>query len=318
VRILVTGATGLIGSRLLPILVKAGHAVVATSRDPESIPRMSGVLPFGWDGKEMLQVPGAIDGIVHLAGEPIVGKRWSEARKQRIHDSRIISAQRINEYIQRRRPQDRPKVFVSANGVGYYGMRPEGIQLEDMGSGDDFLAGICKQWEDAVRQSQARTVVLRIGHVLSLNGGYLGKLLPFARIGLAGPLGGGKQPMPWVHIDDVCATMLWALTHPHAKGVYNMTAPQSITQKQFVKALNKFVWIPSIIPIPGFALKIRFGEVAHAILGGQDAPPSRLLADGYEFGHTDIHAALSDLLRPKTKRRAPKIETLQKAAIQEE
>lgn len=318
VRILLTGATGLIGSRLIPILLKTGHSVVAVSRDPEKIKRRAGVLPFAWDGQEALQVPGNLDAIIHLAGEPIVGKRWSAARKERIHSSRIGTAQRLAEYIERKRPNDRPKVFVSSNAVGYYGILPEGPQLEDFPPGEDFLAQLCKAWEDAVRAAQTRTVVFRIGHVMSKDGGYLGKLLPLARFGLAGPLGGGKQPMPWVHIDDVCGSILWALTNPKTEGVYNLTAPQPLRQKQFVKALNKFNWIPSIIPIPGFIIRIRFGEVAGAILGGQDAFPNHLLADGYEFGHSDIHQALRDLLEPKVKRAAPNLASLAEAASDEE
>lgn len=303
-RILVTGATGLIGSRLVPILLKAGHAVVATSREPESIARMPGVLPFAWDGREMLQVPGRVDAIIHLAGEPIIAKRWSEAQKQRLRDSRIQSTKRIVEFIERRRASERPKALVCANAVGFYGIRPEGQVTEESPAGTDFLAQLCKQWEEGARAAQTRVVILRIGHVLSRDGGYLGKLLPLARFGLAGPMGGGRQPMPWVHIDDVCGAILWAIGSSQAQGAYNVTGPEPKTQKQFVKALNKVLPIPSLLPVPGIAIRIRFGEAAAPILGGQDAPPGRLVDDGYEFGHTQLSSALQSILRPTAVRRA--------------
>ncbi len=314
-RILVTGASGLLGRRLVPILLKAGHAVVATSRDPESLRFPPGVLPMGWDGREMLQVPGKVDAIVHLMGESIGGKRWTEARKQALRDSRIESTKRVAEFVARRRAQDRPQCVVLANAVGYYGLRPEGTCTEQSPPGDDFLARLCADWEAAADAIGTRRVVLRIGHVLSKDGGYLGSLLPLAKVGLAGPLGGGAQPMPWVHIDDVCGVILWALSAPGVKGTYNVVAPQRITQKEFVQALNRHTTVPNLVPVPAFALKARFGEFANAMLGGQDVKPVRLELEGYDFGHVTIQGALHDLLVPKPKRKGTaKAQQLAKAA----
>jgi uncharacterized protein len=301
-RILVTGASGLIGRRLVPVLLKAGHAVVATSRDPESLRFPAGVLPLGWDTQEMLQVPGKVDAIIHLAGEPIVGSRWSPARKQAILDTRVQSTRRIAEFVARRKPAERPQVLVCANAVGYYGIRPTGLCTEQREPGNDFLADICVQWERAANEAQARVVVLRIGHVLSKDGGYLGEVLPLAKLGLAGPLGGGKQPMPWIHIDDLCGVMLWALSAQGVRGAYNVVAPQRIRQKDFVKALNRHTPVPNLIPVPALVLKARFGEVAEPMLGGQDVQPLRLELEGYDFGHPTIEGALEDLLVPKPKR----------------
>lgn len=314
-RILVTGASGFIGRRLVPVLLKAGHAVVATSRDPESLRFPVGVLPLGWDGREMLQVPGKVDAIVHLAGEPIVGKRWSAARKQAILETRVQSTRRIAEFIARRRPADRPQVLVCANAVGYYGIRPTGMCTEQTEPGTDFLADVCVQWEKAALAAQTRVVVLRIGHVLSKDGGYLGEVLPLAKVGLAGPLGGGKQPMPWIHLDDLCGVMLWALSAAGVRGAYNAVAPQRIAQKDFVKALNRHTPVPNLVPVPALALKVRFGEVADPMLGGQDVRPVRLELEGYDFGHPTIEDALQDLLAPKPKR-APqaRAQALAKAA----
>ena len=302
-RILVTGASGLLGRRLVPILLKAGHAVVATSRDPESLRFPPGVLPMVWDGKDMLQVPGRVDAIVHLAGERIVGKRWSEAQKKELRDSRVLSTQRIAEFIARRRPQDRPGVFVCANAVGTYGIRPDGVCTEQSPHGDDFLARLCADWEAAALKAETRTVVLRIGHVLSKDGGYLGEILPLAKAGLAGPLGGGDQPMPWIHIDDVCGIVLWSLSAPGVKGVYNAVAPERLRQKDFVKALNRHTRLPNLVPVPAVALKARFGEAALAMLGGQDVKPVRLELEGYDYGHATLAEALQDLLVPKPRKK---------------
>jgi uncharacterized protein (TIGR01777 family) len=301
-RVLVTGASGLVGRRLVPVLLKAGHAVVATSRDPESLRFPSGVLPLGWDGREMLQVPGKVDAIIHLLGEPIIGRRWTTERKQAILESRMQSTRRIAEFIARRRPAERPQVFVCANAVGYYGVRPEGTCTEQTEPGTDFLADVCVQWEKAALEAQTRVVVLRTGHVLSKDGGYLGEVLPLARLGLAGPLGGGKQPMPWIHIDDLCGIMLWALSAPGVRGAYNAVAPERIAQRDFVKALGRHVATPNVVPVPAFAIKARFGEMADPILGGQDVKPLRLEMEGYDFGHPTIAGALEDLLVPKPRR----------------
>lgn len=313
-RILVTGASGLLGRRLVPILLKAGHAVVATSRDPESLRFPPGVLPMGWDGRDMLQVPGKVDAIVHLLGEPIVGKRWTPAQKELLRSSRIESTKRVAEFVARRRPAERPQCVVVANAVGYYGVRPEGACTEQSPPGDDFLAKLCADWEAAANAIETRHVVLRIGHVLSKDGGYLGTLLPLAKAGLGGPLGGGDQPMPWIHIDDVCGVILWALSAPGVKGTYNAVAPQRITQKEFVQALNRHTLVPSLVPVPAFAMKARFGEAADPMLGGQDVKPVRLEMEGYDFGHVTVAGALHDLLVPKPRRTgAAKAEQLAKA-----
>lgn len=303
-RILVTGASGLVGRRLVSILVKAGHAVVATSRNPESLRFPKGVLPMGWDGQEMLQVPGQVDAIVHLMGEPIVGSRWTAERKQAIRDSRIVSSRRIAEFVRRRPAASRPSVVVSANAVGYYGDNPAGPLTEASPPGTDFLAQLCQEWEAAITQAPTRVVTLRCGHILSRDGGYLGTLLPFARVGLGGPLGTGRQPMPWLHIDDLCGIILWSLSAPGVTGAYNAVAPHRLAQRDFVKALNQHTLVPNLVPIPALAMKVRFGEVAVAMLGGQDVIPERLELEGYEFGHPTIEGALADLLKPRRPRPA--------------
>ena len=315
-RIVVIGATGFIGSRLVPILLKAGHAVVAVGRDPEGVRFPPGVLPLGWDGQGMLQVPGKVDAVVNVAGESIAGKRWNDAQKQRLVDSRVQLTKRIAEFINRRRPSERPKAFVSASAMGYYGLAPEGEVTEESPPGTDFLAKLCQDWEAAAHQADCRTVTLRIAHVLGRDGGYLGALMPFARAGLAGPIAGGRQPMAWIHLDDLCGIILWAITNPAAQGAYNAVAPGLVAQRDFTKALNKFVPVPSIFPVPGFALKARFGELAQAMMGGQAARPERLVQEGYPFGHPELHEALQGILKPRA--RAPRSASRLAAAAADE
>lgn len=317
-RVVVTGASGLVAGRLIPTLLKAGHTVVAVSRNPGQLAKRSGVLPVAWDGQEPFQVPGKVDAIVHLAGEPIIGRRWTARQRERLRTSRIQSTRRLVEFIARR-PAGQQPVLVCANAVGYYGIRPTGPLTEEAPAGDDFLARLCQDWQDAAEQAPTRVVVLRFGHVMAKQGGYLGALLPLARLGLAGPLGRGKQPLPWIHIDDLCAILLWAVSNPRARGVYNATAPQSSQQKDLARAMNRVHTIPSLIPVPGCALRLRFGAAADPMLGGQDAIPQRLLDEGYAFGFTDLDDAIRDLLQPpKPKPSGSKAERLAAAARETE
>lgn len=300
---LVTGASGFIGSRLLPVLLRTGRTVVATTRDADHrFP--PGVTPLHWDGTEPLQVPGAIDGIINLAGEPVIGKRWSEKQRKRLWDSRVVLTHHLAEFVRRKRPEERPGVMISASAVGYYGIWPVETCPESAPAGADFLARLCAAWEHEAYNAPARVLTLRLGHVLGRNGGYLGKLLPLARLGLAGPLGSGLQPMPWVHIDDVCGAILWALSNPQAAGPYNLVSPGLIPhQRDFVNAMNRHMRIPSVAPVPMVALRFRFGDVASVMVGGQFAPPIRLEAEGYVFGQPDIDGALRDLTSKRKKKR---------------
>lgn len=299
-RVLVTGASGLVGRHLVPVLLAHGHAVVATSRDPTQLSLPEGAERLAWDGQAKLEVPGHVDGIVHLLGEGIADGRWTSERMRRMRASRLESTRRIEEFVRSRKPAGRPAVLVSANAVGYYGLAPKGLMLEDNPPGDDFLATLCKDWEAAAAKVPTRVVVYRFGHVLAADGGYLGETLPFAKLGLAGPLGGGRQPLPWVHVGDVVAALLWALEQTPVQGTYNLVAPRHDRQKDLAKALNRVLPIPSILPVPGLALKARFGSgLAEAMLGGQDVDPAKLEATGFRFRHPDLGAAVADLLAPR-------------------
>lgn len=293
-RVLVTGASGLVGDHLLPLLARAGHTVVALSRAPPRHLWPKGTVAVAWDAQGPLP-PVEADAAVNLVGERVVGRRWDAAQMQRLRATRLGPTRRLAEWAAR---DGRPKVLVSASAAGYYGVRPEGPCPESRGPGGDFLARLCTDWEAEAGAFPGRAEVLRFGHVLSPLGGYLGQLLPLARLGLAGPLAGGRQPMPWVHADDVARAILWALETEGAAGPHNVASPGAAgqTQREFAHALGRALHRPQL-PVPGLALRLRYGAaVGPVLLGGQDLRPERLLAAGFGFEHTDLDATLRALL----------------------
>jgi uncharacterized protein (TIGR01777 family) len=295
-RILVTGASGLVGDHLLPLLAQRGHTVVALSRDPLLHLWPKGVVPLRWDAKGPIP-PVEADAAVNLAGERVIGRRWDGRQRRRLRDTRIVPTQRLAEWAQRQRSEP---ALVSASAAGYYGVRPKGPCPETRGPGDDFLARLCVDWEAAAQAFPGRVAVLRFAHVLSRLGGYLEEILPLARLGLAGPIAGGRQPMPWAHADDVARAILWAL-EGEAKGAHNVASPGAAghTQKEFAKALGRAVRMPQL-PVPSFALRLRYGSGAGPVLlGGQDLRAERLQAGGFEFQHTYLEATLKALVHSK-------------------
>jgi uncharacterized protein (TIGR01777 family) len=291
-RVLVTGASGLVGDHLLPRLVRSGHTVVSLSRAPARHLWPKGAVVVPWDALGPLPRVEA-DAAVNLVGERVIGKRWNARQRRILRDSRILPTQRLAEWAH----DCGAKTLVSASAAGYYGALPEGPCPESRGPGDDFLARLCVDWEAAASAFPGRVAVLRFGHVLSRLGGYLRELLPFARLGLAGHIAGGRQPMPWVHADDVAAAIQWAL-EGDARGPHNVVSPGAAgrTQGEFAKALGKALHRPEL-PVPGFALKLRYGAGAGpALLGGQDLRPERLAAQGFPFQHTDLDDTLRSLL----------------------
>jgi uncharacterized protein (TIGR01777 family) len=275
-RVTVTGAGGLIGSRLVAALEARGDEVTTVSTRGEIDP----------------QALAGRDAVVHLAGEP-VAQRWSDEARRRIRESRELGTRRLVQAIEKADP--RPSALISASAVGYYGPHGDEPLAEDAPPGDDFLAQVCVAWEreaQAAEQLGLRVVRVRTGVVLDRTGGALGKmLLPF-RLGVGGPVAGGRQYMPWIHLDDVVGIYLAALDDPAWSGPVNATAPEPVTNQDFSKALGRALHRPAVAPVPGLAIKALYGEMAEIVTEGQRALPRRAVALGYAFRHPDLDGAL--------------------------
>lgn len=294
-RVLVTGATGLVGKELVTHLRQRGHTVVEASRQGGGAGEGERLV---WDAVGPLPDPGTLDAIVHLAGERVIGKRWTKRQKERLRSSRVASCHRLVAWLAQR-PADKRPALIAANAVGYYGVWPKDPCPETHEPGPDFLAQLCLEWQAAAQAAPTRVAVLRFGHIMAA-GGYLGKLLPFAKWHLGGAIGGGRQPMPWVDIEDVVRALTWAVEQKQAQGVYNVVSPGAagMTQKAFARRLGQVLGKPRQLPIPALALKFRFGfKVAGVLVGGQDARPVRLQESGFAFQHTDLEDTLVRVTR---------------------
>ena len=299
-RVVITGGSGLIGGAVAREMGGAGHEVVILSRDPS---RVKGLPPNAravqWDGKTGAGWASLLDGdtaIVHLAGEGIADGRWTESRKRRIRDSRVESGRAVLAAI--RQANEKPKTLLRGSDVGFYGPCGDEVVTEGHAAGTDFLADVCVDWEASTAGAEAlgvRRALLRTGIVLSGDGGALPKMsLPF-RFGAGGPLGGGRQWVPWIHLADEVGAIRFLLEREDARGPFNLTAPQPLTNRDFGKALGKALHRPSLAPAPGFALRLVLGEMAEMLLEGQRAVPQRLLELGYAFRFPEALQALRNL-----------------------
>lgn len=294
--VLVTGASGLVGRHLVPRLLDAGHRVVVTSRDPAQHDWPAEVTPVEWDGTEPLPWDEPLDAMVNLAGASIGGRRWNRAYKEAIRQSRLRITDGLVHWIAAR-PEGRRPALVTASAIGYYGIDPDGDCHEDRAPGDDFLGRLCQDWEATASQAPTRVVRLRSGHVLAAEDGFMARLLPIYRLRLGGPIAGGDQGLPWIHVEDAARAYQWAVETDGAEGAYNLAAPQPVTQGGFNKALARELGVCARAPLPGFALRIVVGELGRHLVGGQRTPPDRLQAAGFDFQHPDLPDALADLLR---------------------
>jgi uncharacterized protein (TIGR01777 family) len=295
-RVAITGATGRIGSLLTAELVARGDDVAVLSRSARRArERLGAVEAFDWDpaaGPAPAEALAGRDAVVHLAGEDIA-QRWNEESLKRIKDSREIGTRNLGQGIEQADP--RPKALISASAVGYYGHRPDPID-EDAPPGNDVLADICVAWEREAERAPARVVRVRTGVVLDRHGGALQKmLLPF-RLGVGGPVAGGRQPMPWIHLEDVIGIYLAAIDDERWSGAINATAPNPVSNREFSKALGKALHRPAIAPVPGFAIKALYGGMAKLVLEGQNALPRRATELGYRFRHPQLDEALRSAL----------------------
>ncbi|MGH9750254.1 MAG: TIGR01777 family oxidoreductase [Candidatus Polarisedimenticolia bacterium] len=299
-KILVSGSTGFVGSALLPFLRAAGHEVVRLTRAAGG-GTAAGEASVSWDPDGGRLEPPAIDGFdaaVHLAGESVAAGRWNAAKKTRIRDSRINGTRLLAESLARAsRP---PRVLACASAIGFYGHRGDEILNEESAPGSDFLASTCREWEAAAAPASRRgirVVNLRFGFVLGKTGGGLRRMLPPFRFGLGGPLGDGRQYLSWVSIDDVLAAALHILHNESLRGPVNVVAPNPVTNAGFTRILAASLSRPAFLPMPAFAARLAFGEMADALLlASQRVEPARLLASGYRFRHPDLAPALRDIL----------------------
>ena len=300
-RVVITGGSGLIGSAVAWEMGGAGHEVVVLTRD---LSRVKALPPntraMQWDGRTGDGWASLLDGdtgIVHLAGESIAGGRWTESRKRRILASRVEPGGAVLAAI--RQAKERPRVLLQGSAVGFYGPCGDEVVTEAHPPGTDFLAGVCVEWEASTAEAEplrVRRAILRTGVVLSGDGGALPRMaLPF-RLGAGGPLGGGRQWFPWIHLADEVGAIRFLLEREDAHGPFNLTAPEPLTNRDFSRALGRALHRPSLVPAPGFALRLLLGEMAGMLLNGQRAVPQRLVEKGYTFRHPEALGALRNLL----------------------
>jgi uncharacterized protein (TIGR01777 family) len=297
-KVTVTGATGRIGSHLVAALKARGDEVTVLSRNPERAGEQLGVEALAWDPQNetapMASLVGR-DAVVHLAGEDIA-QRWSKDAKARILDSREGGTRSLVHAIFDAKP--RPPVLVCASAMGFYGARGDEPVDETSPPGRDWLADVVVRWEAQADTAKlgTRVVKVRTGIVLDAEGGALAKMLPPFKAGIGGPIGGGKQYMPWIHLDDIVGIYLAAIDAPGFAGPINASSPNPVTNKEFSHALGRALHRPAVAPVPGFTLKAMYGEMAQIVLKGARMVPGRAAELGYEFAHPDLDEALRDTL----------------------
>jgi uncharacterized protein len=302
-KVLVTGATGLIGRRLCTLLSEEGHRVVALSRSPEKTAGLAADEVHKWEpqsGPPPSQALEAIDAVVNLAGAPIADGRWTDAQKKRIRDSRVSSTRNLVAGL--RAAESKPSAMISASAVGFYGDRGDEQLEETAPMGRGFMSEICRDWEteaDAASDPKLRVVQIRTGVVLSTEGGALKKMLPPFKLGLGGPLGGGRQWFPWIHISDIVGIFRHAIITSSMKGPVNGVAPEGVTNAEFTKQLGRALHRPAFLPVPEMALRALMGEMADVLFHSQRVVPKAVLQAGYEFRYPLLERALANLFGDK-------------------
>jgi uncharacterized protein len=296
-RVLVTGASGLIGSAVCDALLARGDALVGLTRDPERARATNPTVTWhAWN--PALERPPAealegVDRVINVIGEEI-NQRWTEEAKRRIRDSRVQATRNLVQAISSADP--RPKVLVSQSAVGYYGDRGDAIVDEETAAGSSFDAGVCVDWEAEAREAKnagLRVIVTRSAPILDKRAGLLKQLLPPFKLGLGGPIAGGSQYLPWIHIDDEVRILLWALDDERVSGTINASAPEPVTNREFSRTLGRVLRRPAVMPVPKLAVAVmRGGELADTVAGGQRVIPRRALDLGFEFRYRELEPAL--------------------------
>jgi uncharacterized protein (TIGR01777 family) len=296
-KVAVTGATGTIGRRVVGALLERGDEVSVLSRDAgRARELLGGVQTFAWPDVKGSPAPAealaGCDAVVNLLGEH-VAQRWSDSARREIRDSRVLGTRNLVAGLRAADP--RPRVLVSQSGCDYYGARGDERVEESAQNGDGFLAGVTVDWEASAREAEevgVRVVTTRTGVVLSEEGGALAKMLPFFKAGVGGPVAGGRQWVPWIHVDDVVGAMLHCLDARGASGPVNLGAPEPVRNAELSKALGRVLGRPAVLPVPALALRLLYGDMASIVTGGVRMVPARLAELGYEFRRTDLEDAL--------------------------
>jgi hypothetical protein len=304
-RILLTGASGFVGRHVAQRLAVSGHTVRALTRNPQGGVRgVAGVDEVhGWDPTAAIplaRVYEGVDGIVHLAGESVVGL-WTDSKRRAIRDSRVVGTRHLVQGLESLPEADRPRVLVSASAIGFYGNRGEEVLTEESppGTDDDFLASVCRQWEHEARGAEAlglRVVRLRIGIVLGPEGGALGAMMRPFKLGLGGPLGDGRQWWSWIHRYDLATLILSSLMQEGLSGPVNGTAPEPVRQREFAQELGRVLGRPAILPAPAFALKTVLGGFSSELLASKRALPRAAEAAGVSFAFPTLGEALREIV----------------------
>ncbi|MGA9529179.1 MAG: TIGR01777 family oxidoreductase [Terriglobales bacterium] len=297
-RVLISGASGLIGEALVTSLTTAGVEVVTLVRSPHRNPAQN-TGQISWDPLAAFP-PGAVSGfnvVIHLAGESVVG-RWTSTKKKAIRDSRVLGTRNLASALAT--AEVKPRIFICASAIGFYGDRGDEILTEESAAGRGFLPEVCREWEDASRNAAGagiRTVNIRIGLVLSARGGALAKMLPPFKLGLGGRLGSGKQWMSWIHIDDIVGAIHHAITADSLSGPVNLVGPNPVHNVEFTEILASVLRRPAFLPVPEFALRVGFGKQAadEMLLASQRVQPGRLASSGYKFHFQHLRTALENL-----------------------
>jgi len=299
-KVAVSGATGTLGRELVKALERRGDTVVALTRDCGRASEILGssVQAFTWRDPKGVSAPAAalddMDGVIHLLGEPI-SQRWTDDAKREINDSRELSTRNLVAGLRELPAARRPSVLISQSGVNFYGPHGDTVVDESMPAGDDFLARVCLAWEAEARAAEElglRVAVTRTGVVLSESGGALEKMLPPFKLGVGGPIAGGKQYVPWVHVEDVIGALTFCLDATAAAGPINLTSPEPVTNAELSKTLGRVLRRPAFAPVPALAVQAFYGEMAMLVTEGVRAVPRRLTELGYRFRQPQLEAAL--------------------------
>ncbi len=298
---LVTGATGFVGKVLVERLLKEGHQVAVLTRNPDKAEKKLplGVKAFAWNPEKERPPQAAfegVDSVIHLAGEGVAEKRWSDSQKEKILQSRVLGTRNLVDTMIAL--PKKPTVFVSASAIGIYGNRADERLTENSSPGTGFLAEVCHAWEQEAQRAETagiRRVSIRVGIVLEQGGGALKPMMPLFKLGMGGPIGSGQQGMSWIHRDDLVSLFLFAASTTSLTGAVNGVSPNPVSNAEFTKALGKALHRPAFLPAPAFALKLAMGEMSDIVLHSQYVLPAKASGAGFQCKFTTVQAALDDI-----------------------